>query len=947
MISCYKCISLSFHIILNDLANSSHGSIYARPLALKAALSQIMTDRGFLFHRRNKDTVCLFNEGIAQSSYRPKDKTSKTSTGLNPKSCRARPTLSFRPEVLKKGYSYRNTLRNTLTVSGNHNHRDTMSSYKQSSNNIPSEDLMIERGVDDTANYDALTQDIFVTLQGNRLICLLCGKKDFARGSRPIETHLETSIHKAKFRNLENAIIEQLPGDTSLQMNAICEFLTRWIKSKALTEQMIALRVGIIEEFNYILQQLNPECTTRPFGPLVTGTSLKSSNIYLELIHPNSKLFKLDPRARDSIHQKLIDPDAGPGYQINHHTLHYDLIPNAIETLYNLYKIFNNEYREYPANSYVVTSTLKDLTGRTPTLTLCHEPDKTVLEVICYDTISYELSSLLRHYMLLDDRAYALGTLVQIWAKICKIDDPEYGTYPADVYLILVIYFLQRTKPPILPCLHEILQKPAGLSSNGKQDQNQTDKMIEQLDNLKINVSNHLDTAQEIDKSSIEDTEKPDTSEENDADVEDNESDGEEGSHLGIDDETIKSLNWKSMNDTPIHKLFIQFLLYMSREFRVPTRVISIRNLSNLSTQSKRWHCQTKAIENPVRPGQNITRCIATIRTFRYIQDCFRYGYCYLTSIPLDTRLKPKTQIYSNPSLFISLFVSNQRLRQYIKMRIATIGKSEFNAIDEMVQQGLFAKDVDTINSLFDLAQYQLGGVQYLPSAIANSYNESQMMPLDIGATRFCWLCKRHQVNHTRSTCPEGKLLNLRLEAESYDASLDTSDITNLDPHFIKVHQQSCITPAWTEQYSRVVSELTSLINSSTDLDCKLERFGSTVNNMGSIDSDLDICVTLNNNFTGRGVDCVKILEDIQQVLARATKVSSIESILTARVPILKFKYETFDVDLSMYNHCAIYNSKLLKAYSLIDKRVAQLFHLIKRYAKVGSALQTIWLFAL
>lgn len=153
----------------------------------------------------------------------------------------------------------------------------------------------------------------------------------------------------------------------------------------------------------------------------------------------------------------------------------------------------------------------------------------------------------------------------------------------------------------------------------------------------------------------------------------------------------------------------------------------------------------------------------------------------------------------------------------------------------------------------------------------------------------------------------------------------------------MNLHSNVMITPKRARVQSEIVSELGEAINYGTGLDVELELFGSSVNLLGTLDSDLDICMTLRNNPTNQEVNRKEILDRVlRQVLRKNRHVQrhTIMPILQARVPIIKFKYDNFDVDLSMCNHCAIYNSRLLRNYVLIDNRTAQLHYLVKQYAK-------------
>ena len=62
-----------------------------------------------------------------------------------------------------------------------------------------------------------------------------------------------------------------------------------------------------------------------------------------------------------------------------------------------------------------------------------------------------------RDYFLLDPRVRTLSTALRLWSKVCMIDRQAEGTLPAHAFPILLIYFLQQGKKPILPCIHDHL----------------------------------------------------------------------------------------------------------------------------------------------------------------------------------------------------------------------------------------------------------------------------------------------------------------------------------------------------------------------------------------------------------------------------------------------------------------------------------------------------------
>mmetsp|Transcript_41128 Transcript_41128/g.94614 ORF Transcript_41128/g.94614 Transcript_41128/m.94614 type:complete len:532 (+) Transcript_41128:78-1673(+) len=131
----------------------------------------------------------------------------------------------------------------------------------------------------------------------------------------------------------------------------------------------------------------------------------------------------------------------------------------------------------------------------------------------------------------------------------------------------------------------------------------------------------------------------------------------------------------------------------------------------------------------------------------------------------------------------------------------------------------------------------------------------------------------------------------------------------------------------------------------------KLELYGSIANGFGTRFSDLDAtCVrATGSDHRCRGEECpsdsddatkdpvstVPMLERLGNILRENPRFSSVSPVCPAKVPILKARFEDkLDVDLSVNNFKAVQNTKLLKAYSLLDERVRDLAVLVKCWAK-------------
>ena len=124
-----------------------------------------------------------------------------------------------------------------------------------------------------------------------------------------------------------------------------------------------------------------------------------------------------------------------------------------------------------------------------------------------------------------------------------------------------------------------------------------------------------------------------------------------------------------------------------------------------------------------------------------------------------------------------------------------------------------------------------------------------------------------------------------------------------------------------------LTNHLTSLIFRRFGKNAMVEAFGSSVTNLSIGTGDLDLCLSFKNK-TPR-----KVLRKISGVL-HEEGMENIQLIPKARIPIVKFKdpRSGLDVDISLDNRLAIYNSHLLKSYAQED-RLRRLVHMVKYWA--------------
>ncbi len=126
------------------------------------------------------------------------------------------------------------------------------------------------------------------------------------------------------------------------------------------------------------------------------------------------------------------------------------------------------------------------------------------------------------------------------------------------------------------------------------------------------------------------------------------------------------------------------------------------------------------------------------------------------------------------------------------------------------------------------------------------------------------------------------------------------------------------------------------LLSSGLGITSKVLLYGSSVNNFGMNESDIDLCFESPSlGWDKSSDDKCNFFVDVAQVLSD----SGMYNIFVrpnAPVPFIEFvdPDSGYEIDLSLNHPLAIYNSKLLCTYASADERVRQLVYIIRYWAK-------------
>ena len=162
---------------------------------------------------------------------------------------------------------------------------------------------------------------------------------------------------------------------------------------------------------------------------------------------------------------------------------------------------------------------------------------------------------------------------------------------------------------------------------------------------------------------------------------------------------------------------------------------------------------------------------------------------------------------------------------------------------------------------------------------------------------------------------------------------IDVPDLTSIDEEYLKTLDSELkkvikkIGDAKAKSRESLTNHLTSLIFRRFGKNAMVEAFGSSVTNLSIGTGDLDLCLSFKNKVPQ------KVLRKLSGLL-HEEGMENIQLIPKARIPIVKFRdpRSGLDVDISLDNRLAIYNSMMLKSYAQ-EKRLRLLVQMVKYWA--------------
>uniref|UniRef100_A0A8C3RMT1 RNA uridylyltransferase n=1 Tax=Chelydra serpentina TaxID=8475 RepID=A0A8C3RMT1_CHESE len=722
--------------------------------------------------------------------------------------------------------------------------------------------------------------------------------------------HIKEKRHKKNImEKQEENELRGLPPSSPAQVAALTFTLMEAANEQGISDDDFRIRQEIVNEMEKIIQQPLPECSLRMYGSCLTRFAFKTSDVNIDIKFPSKSYVRL------------------------------------------LYLTFLSSL---PCLAFY-SDVESDFHAKVPVVFCKDVKSGLTCKVSARNDVACLTTDLLAALGKLEPVLAPLVLAFRYWARLCHIDCQAEGGIPSYSFALMVIFFLQQRKPPILPsylgtwvnhicCLSPLVSIIKLLFKK---------KLRKILEFSFFTATKHSCLFQ-------------------------------------------SPLAFEKPHQISLGQLWLELLKFYTLEFALEEYVISIRVQELLTRENKNWPKRRIAIEDPFALKRNVARSLNSQMVFEYILERFRTAYKYFAcpqtkdgiKSKSDTKKKEKEKISCKKSAKSGEPVANCCLPQgenVLEKQNAGNGCSiqecelECNEMESTSRKcisentdSLLVNETDALDSNYDEDREET--VSLISKECCELKQKSLKETDDLELSEICltkdklshhctcserWFHDPHSVHElvdvesgqssVMECSQKNKCTSTSATSHNCKAMVDVCNLKDEDKlsreemHY--VFDKFILTSGKVRCILKICKWWGYFIPTSIKhtLGSRLCLFGSSKNGFGFRDSDLDICMTLEGHENAEKLNCKEIIEGLAKILKKHPGLKNILPITTAKVPIVKFEHRRsgLEGDISLYNTLAQHNTRMLATYAAIDPRVQYLGYTMKVFAKrcdIGDA---------
>ncbi|XP_042637590.1 terminal uridylyltransferase 4 [Orycteropus afer afer] len=488
-----------------------------------------------------------------------------------------------------------------------------------------------------------------------RYLCKLC--LIHIENIQGAHKHIKEKRHKKNIlEKQEESELRSLPLPSTAHLAALSVAVVELAKEQGITDDDLRVRQEIVEEMSKVITTCLPECSLRLYGSSLTKFALKSSDVNIDIKFP----------------PKMNHPDL------------------LIQVLGILKK------------NVLFVDVESDFHAKVPVVVCKDQKSGLLCRVSAGNDMACLTTDLLAALGKREPFFTPLVLAFRYWAKLCHIDSQTDGGIPSYCFALMVMFFLQQRKPPLLPCL-------LGSWIEGFDPKRMDDFQLKGIVEEKF-VKWECNSSSATEKNSIAEENKAKADQPKD-DTKKTETDNQ--SNAMKEKHGKSPLTLETPNQVSLGQLWLELLKFYTLDFALEEYVICVRIKDILTRENKNWPKRRIAIEDPFSVKRNVARSLNSQLVYEYVVERFRAAYRYFASpqrkggnkSTVDSKKKEKGKISNKKPVKSDNMATNCCILLGESTEKINAGRDLLDKYDEMecTSQRCITDNVSLVNEL-DLA---------------------------------------------------------------------------------------------------------------------------------------------------------------------------------------------------------------------------------------------------